>query len=487
MSKVRAGVTSALLCLWLSSPVTAAVQLVPVVPTGLSSPVFVGHAGDGTNRLFIEEQAGFVYVLQPGSSTPTLFLDIHTKVLSGGERGLLGLAFHPAYRTNGRFYVFYTRDGDGAIVIAEYQVSSVDSNVAGATEKILLTIPHPTFGNHNGGMLAFGPDGYLYIGVGDGGSGNDPPSNAQNINVLLGKILRIDVDPVGGLGPYGVPSTNPYAGSIPGRDEIFATGLRNPWRLSFDRGTGQQWVADVGQGAFEEVNTPVPAGANFGWRVYEGSICTGLDPSLCNQASYTFPVAGYSHAGGRCSITGGYVYRGLAGSLPQGAYVYADYCTGEIFSWDGIAQLLVLDTPLNISSLGEDEAGELYVVGLNGSISRIAAVAPPCEFSLIPASQTFGSGGGSGGIAVSAPRGCSYTASTTTPWIHLTGQSDGSENMVRVRFNVGYFVDTHSGQGERTGSITISGQTFVVRQNGANAGSGSRRILGAPVPGVRKR
>jgi hypothetical protein len=240
---------------------------------------------------------------------------------------------------------------------------------------MLLTIPHPVNANHNGGMLAFGPDGYLYIGVGDGGAGNDPPNNAQSLDVLLGKILRIDVDhPDLAAGtPYSAPSGNPFA-SGGGRAEIFAYGMRNPWRFSFDRVTGMQWVADVGQGAREEVDMPIVAGGNYGWRVYEGSVCTNLDPTLCDPSRYRFPVFDYEHTDGRCSITGGYVYRGAQQILPGGTYVYGDYCSGEIFAWDGTRQTVLLHTPDNIASFGEDEQGELYVVALGGSVSRIAQV-----------------------------------------------------------------------------------------------------------------
>ena len=378
-SRTTACVGAAALLLLLAPAALAAIQLTPVVSTGISSPVFVGHAGDDSNRLFIVERGGLIRVLQPGSSAPTTFFNVNaitTKTVGSGEQGLLGLAFHPQYSANGRFFVFYTRAGDGALVIAEYHVSADDPDVADQTEIPLLTIPHPTHTNHNGGMLAFGPDGYLYIGVGDGGSGNDPPNNAQNVNTLLGKILRIDVDPPeGSPGPYVSPSTNPYFGGTPGLDEIFAIGLRNPWRFSFDRGTGQQWVADVGQGAREEVNSSIVNGGNYGWRVYEGFACTGLDPGLCNPANYRFPAFDYAHTGGRCSVTGGYVYRGSQGTLPLGTYVYGDFCTGEIFAWDGVAQSLLLDTGLNISSFGEDEAGEIYVVGLGGTVSKIVSLA----------------------------------------------------------------------------------------------------------------
>src|SRR5687767_3035982 len=211
----------------LSLPLQAAISLTPVVTTGIPSAVFLGNAHDGSNRLFIVQQGGIISVLQPGSNTPTVFLDIHTRISSGSERGLLGLAFHPQYFTNGRFFVFYTRAGDGALVVAEYRVSS-NPNVANMSETVLLTIPHPSFGNHNGGMLAFGPDTYLHIGTGDGGSFNDPGNNAQNIESLLGKILRIDVntpDPIGGT-LYSSPSDNPFVG-VAGRDEIFAFGMRN--------------------------------------------------------------------------------------------------------------------------------------------------------------------------------------------------------------------------------------------------------------------
>jgi len=451
-------VAAALLCL--SVPVSAAVQLTPVVSSGLSSPLFVGHAGDGSDRLFIVERGGIIRVLQPGASTPTVFLDIRTKLVAGGERGLLGLAFHPLYATNGRFFVYYTRAADGAIVLAEYGVSA-DPDVADTAETVLLTIPHPTNTNHNGGMIAFGLDGYLYVGVGDGGSSNDPPNNAQNVNVLLGKILRFDVDlpdPVAGT-VYSSPTDNPYVGET-GRDEIFSIGWRNPWRFSFDRTTWQQWVADVGQGALEEVNTPVENGGNYGWRVYEGSACTNNDPALCVPANYLFPIFDYTHSGGRCSITGGYVYRGAQGALPEGTYVYGDYCTGEIFAWDGTTQSVLLDTTMNISSFGEDEQGELYVVNLGGSISKLVAVAP-CTFDIDPTSRSLGASGGTGSVAVAAGTGCAWTAVSNAAWIHVTSGANGSGNG-----SAGYSVDANQTTSSRTGTLTIAGRTFTVNQGG---------------------
>src|SRR5262245_3574490 len=347
------------------------VQLIPVVD-GLSSPLYVTSARDGSNRLFIVEQTGSVKVLIPGATAPlpTPFLNIASKIVAGGEQGLLGLAFHPQYTSNGRFFVNYTRRPDGATVVSEFRVSAGDPNVADTAERVIITIAQP-FANHNGGWIDFGPDGFLYIGMGDGGSGNDPGNRAQNNNELLGKMLRIDVN-TNGSAPYVSPPTNPFFGSIPGRDEIYATGLRNPFRCSFDRATGMLYAGDVGQGLIEEISI-ITLGGNYGWRVYEGTRCTNLDPPKCVASNYVAPLLEYNHSGGRCSVTGGYVYRGSGNSLPTGAYVYADFCTGEIFMYNGGSTSLIRDTDLPISSFGEDEAGEIYVVGLSGSVHRLAA------------------------------------------------------------------------------------------------------------------
>ena len=443
----------ALTPLVLAHPLFAAIQLTPVV-SGLASPVLVGNAADGSNRLFIVEQGGVIKVLQPNSSTPTVFLDIRAKVVAGGERGLLGLAFHPSYQTNHRFFVYYTQAADGTIVLAEYKTSG-NADIADPTETRLLTIPHPNT-NHNGGMLAFGPDGYLYIGVGDGGGSNDAPNNAQNTSVLLGKILRIDVSVAG---TYSSPASNPFVGRE-GRDEIFAFGLRNPWRFSFDRLTGQQWVADVGQGAFEEVDTPIVLGGNYGWRVYEGFTCTNNDPALCNPANYLSPIFDYPHSGGRCSITGGYVYRGSQGAVPNGTYVYGDYCSGEIFTWANNAQTVSLDTAANISSFGEDEQGELYVVALGGTISRIDPIVS-CTFSISPARTTFPAAPGSGTVTVSAPPGCAWTAASNDSWIAITAGGSGSGNGT-----VTYSVAAYTGRPKnRNGTMTIAGLTFSIKQS----------------------
>jgi glucose/arabinose dehydrogenase len=349
---------------------TSGVRIVlELVAGGLSSPLYVTSAHDSTNRLFIVEQTGRIKVLAANAGTPTVFLDITSRVRAGGEQGLLGLAFHPQFETNRRFFVNYTRRPDGATVIAEYRASASNPNTADSSETMLLTIAQP-FANHNGGMIEFGPDGLLYIGMGDGGSANDPDNRAQNINDLLGKMLRIDVDnSTGGL-PYASPSSNPFFGPTAGRDEIYATGLRNPFRFSFDRLTGQLWAADVGQGQREEIDI-ITRGGNYGWRVFEGARCTGNDPQLCNTLNAVGPVAEYNHTNGRCSITGGYVYRGAKSGLPLGSYVFGDFCTGEMFLLNNGAQTLLLDTQMSISSFGEDEAGEVYVVDLSGSVHRI--------------------------------------------------------------------------------------------------------------------
>lgn len=346
------------------------IALVPVVKGNLENPLFLTHAGDGTGRLFVVEQPGRIRILDPSVLIPTPFLDITDRVLSGGERGLLGLAFHRDFRHNGRLFVNYTRKPDGATVVAEYR-RDASPHEASREERILLVVSQP-YANHNGGMMAFGPDGYLYIGLGDGGSGGDPGNFAQNPNELLGKILRIDVDRGD---PYGIPSDNPFA-VRGGRPEIYAVGLRNPWRFSFDSKTGDLWAADVGQKKWEEVDLVV-RGGNYGWRVMEGLHC--YTPVLfCETTHSIAPVLEYGHDNGRCSITGGYVYRGRAASL-AGRYFYGDYCSGEIFLFSktqaGTASHtpdVGLKTPLRISSFGEDETGELYVLDHAGGVYRIA-------------------------------------------------------------------------------------------------------------------
>jgi Glucose / Sorbosone dehydrogenase len=351
----RSFVVLFLLTLFLFPPSLQAQQRVALEGTvsGLSTPVFFTNAKDGSNRRFVIEQAGRIRVLQPGSSSFTTFLDISSRVLFNGERGLLGLAFHPQFSNNRRFFVNYTRQPDGATVIAEFRVSTTNPNVADPTQTVLLTIPQP-YENHNGGMIEFGPDGQLYIGMGDGGSGNDPQNRAQNLMELLGKMLRLDVD---------------RPGSAP---TIFAYGFRNPWRFSFDRLTGQLYAGDVGQSTREEVDI-VTSGGNYGWRVWEGRSCTNLGPASCSTAGFIPPIIDYQNTGsdGRCSIIGGYVYRGAQGSLPYGAYVFGDLCSGEIFMFKDGVMTVLLDTNFQISSFGEDEAGEIYVVNIGGSVLHL--------------------------------------------------------------------------------------------------------------------
>lgn len=342
--------------------------------SGLNQPVALTHAGD--TRLFITQQIGTVVVYDALGLRATPFLDLRSVVLSGGERGLLSVAFHPHYRENGLFFVYYTnRSGD--IVIARYKVSASDPNIADPTSgTILLTILHPTYANHNGGQLQFGPDGYLYIGVGDGGAGGDPNNHGQDLTQLLGKILRIDVDH-GSL--YSIPTSNPFYARSSARNEIWAYGLRNPWRFSFDRENGDLWIGDVGQDAYEEVDLQ-PAtsvgGEDYGWRRMEGLHCYNPQ-SNCVDPSFVMPVLEYSHAQGACSINGGYRYRGTQIPALRGAYIYGDYCTGDI--WRAVPagttwiSTRLLASGLRISSFGEDISGEIYVLDVvKGSVYRIA-------------------------------------------------------------------------------------------------------------------
>lgn len=341
--------------------------------TGFSSPTEIAHPA-GDSRLFVVQQGGSIKILNSnGTVNATSFLSLpNTVILSGGERGLLGLAFHPNYATNGYFYINYTRAGDGATVIARYSVSTTDANVANATSgTILMTIAQPA-NNHNGGTIKFGPDGFLYIGMGDGGFQGDPDNRAQNINDNLGKILRIDVD---SASPYGIPPTNPYVG-IAGNDEIWSIGMRNPWKFSFNRVNGDLWVADVGQSAAEEINkitSPLPAGLNFGWRCYEGNLVYNSTSGTCPAYAATVaPVTQYGHTGNRCSITGGYAYTGSIYPNFANKYFFADYCTAEIGYLTGTSSTITwaLNPAGSITTFGEDLNGELFAA-VGGTIYKI--------------------------------------------------------------------------------------------------------------------
>jgi glucose/arabinose dehydrogenase len=350
----------------------APVNLRPVVE-GLDRPVVVAHAGDGSGRLFIAQQGGEILVFDGTRLLPVPFLDLSSSVSSGSEQGLLGLAFHPNYETNGLFYVNLT-DAAGDTQILRFTVSA-DANVADPGSVVpLLSVDQP-FANHNGGQLVFGPDGKLWIGLGDGGSAGDPGNRAQSGSTLLGKILRIDVDQ--GV-PYGIPLDNPFVADPAVRDEIWALGLRNPWRFSFDRLTGDLFIADVGQNAWEEVSfEPVTSGGgrNYGWRRMEGAHC--FNPaSNCDDGSLVLPILEYSHSLG-CSITGGYRYRGAEMPERFGTYFFGDFCSGRI--WGGIENVEtgtwtsteLLDSDVLISTFGEDEQGELYVADLGGTLYRM--------------------------------------------------------------------------------------------------------------------
>ena len=360
--------TALLSCLIAASATSAAAQdglrLEPVVED-LEQPVLVTHAGDGSGRLFVVEQTGRILIVDRGDLLENPFLDIRDGVGAGGERGLLGLAFHPAYADNRRYFVHYTRAEDGASVVAEFRVSR-DPNRSRPAGRALLTVEQP-FANHNGGMIAFGPDGFLYIALGDGGSSGDPGNRAQDPDVLLGKILRIDVD---GRRPYAIPEDNPFAAGG-GRPEIYALGLRNPWRFSFDRKKGRLFAGDVGQGRIEEIDV-IRRGRNYGWRILEGSRCFE-PPEDCERRGLKLPRTEYGHGGGRCSVTGGYVYRGREVPALKGTYVFGDYCSGEIFGLRKRNRSVLLDTDLSISSFGEDQASELHVVDHGGAVYRIGA------------------------------------------------------------------------------------------------------------------
>jgi glucose/arabinose dehydrogenase len=368
-------------------PATVTLSLTPFA-TGLTSPVGVYNAGPGDDRLFVIELAGRVRIVQSnGTVMATPFLDISGRVASGGERGLLGLAFHPGYRSNGFFYVNYTNKINGATHISRFSVTG-DANVADpSSELILFTVDQP-FSNHNAGDIHLGPDGLLYIPLGDGGSGGDPGDRAQNMTLLLGKVVRIDVDaaPTGadcvgtGDGQYAIPATNPFRDGAGGTcDEIWAVGLRNPFRSSFDRLTGDFYIADVGQGAREEVNFQPAAsagGENYGWRCFEGNL--PLNTSGCASSGFTFPVFDYDNPGLGCAVIGGYVYRGTLFPALVGRYVFTDLCTGNF--WDMIRDgtgvwRVALHTNLALFgyvSFGEDATGEIYVVHQgNGTLSRL--------------------------------------------------------------------------------------------------------------------
>ncbi len=351
-------------------------EIEPAFPNlTFTSPVDIQNADDGSNRLFVVEQAGVIRVFQndPAATASSVFLDISARVLSGGERGLLGLAFHPDFPDSAYFYVDYTAASPLRTVVSRFSLDAADTSVGDPnSEVVLLTVDQP-HGNHNGGQIRFGPDRKLYIALGDGGSAGDPYGHGQNLSTLLGTLLRIDVDdPDAGLN-YGIPGDNPFVGVAGAREEIFAYGLRNPWRFSFDADSGQLWLADVGQHEYEEIDT-VRAGGNYGWSIMEASSCYPEAP--CDQTGLELPVWEYAHTGGNQSVTGGFVYRGTRTSGLIGKYVYGDYISGRIWSLevetDGtVTNTELVDAPFNIPTFGVDEADDLLIASFDGSIQRL--------------------------------------------------------------------------------------------------------------------
>jgi len=345
-------------------------RLVPVAD-GLKQPVSITNAGD--SRLFVVQQGGMVRIVKDGTLLKDPFLDISDRTKSGGERGLLGLAFPPDYATSGHFYVYYT-DPRGESTLSRFSVTPGNPDRADPTsEEVLLTQEQP-YSNHNGGQIAFGPDGYLYLGLGDGGSGGDPQGNGQNLGVLLGKLLRLDVS---GDEGYKVPPSNPFVATAGARSEIWAYGLRNPWRFSFDRETGDLYIADVGQDAFEEVDfqpADSKGGENYGWNIMEATHCYAA--STCDQTGLTLPIIEYPHGPQwGTSISGGYLYRGEAVPALVGRYVFADFTSGRVWSAsreDGWEMKPLFETGFNVSTFGEDAEGELYVADYtSGLIYRV--------------------------------------------------------------------------------------------------------------------
>jgi glucose/arabinose dehydrogenase len=493
-----------LVVLLVGSAGSAAAQLPSIravdVVAGLSSPVAFVQDPTDSHTQFVVQQGGRILALRSGVVDPIDFLNISSLVLFSGERGLLGLAFAPDYATSGRFFVNYVNTG-GNTVIARYKRSTVNPLVADPATHFELLWPGGNrfiaqpFPNHKGGNLMFGPDGYLYIGLGDGGSGDDPLNNAQNPNSLLGKMLRIDInvpdfDTIG----YQIPPDNPFVDNIPipALDEIWAFGLRNPWRFSFDDpargGNGALIIADVGQNHYEEIDYE-PAGQggrNYGWSTYES---VHLNPAVQVTPAYTpvtNPIFEYDHSVGS-SITGGFVYRGGAlGAAFDGRYFFADL-TGRVWSvgvstggtgegnfFDLVEHTAALGGGSNlglISSFGVDAAGELYI--LSYSRNRIFKIAGPCTFSVSPTSSTFGPAGGSGAIAVTTQPGCSWTGASLNGFVHVTSGTPGSGSGA---LNYSVFPSTGAPNAttpDRSGTIAVAGQTVSVSQTGCSFSVGA--------------
>ena len=443
-----------------------------------AEPIELTHAGDGSGLVYVAEKAGRVRAVNPATNTAETVLDIASLVRNSGEQGFLGMAFHPSFAANGYLYVHYTGRTNGVAgttVVARYTRSAATPAVFDpASAQVVLTLNQP-FSTHNGGKLAFGPDGYLYLSLGDGGDANDPGNRAQNRTLLFGKMLRLDVDhPAGGLA-YGIPPTNPFAGNTAGyREEIYAYGLRNTFRFSFDRATGTLWAADVGQSAYEEINL-VTSGGNFGWRVAEGLHCN-IPSTGCDRTGFTDPVYEYDHTANDCSVTGGFVYRGTRNPDLAGSYVFGDYCTGNLWalSYDGTTatRRTLATIGFGLLSFGEDAAGDLYTLSDDGRIRRFVATATAAE----------------GAPAVAAPQ---LRLATANPFrdravIDVTPAASGRVRMTltdALGRDLAVLLDADVAAGERrpvvVGGADLAPGVYLVRLATADGGRATLRLARA--------
>ena len=488
----------------LAGPAVAASIMFTALPGNLSSPVHVTNAHDGSNRLFVVEQTGTIRIYKDGALLATPFLDVSGLISPGGEQGLLSVAFHPDYANNGFFYIYYVNKtpSPGNPTVARYHVSSNPDVADPTSAQILLTVPHPVNTNHNGGQLYFSPlDGYLYMGTGDGGSGGDPPNNAQNLNLLLGKMMRFDVNGTGTVpcgqstpAPYAIPADNPFVGAA-GCDEIWAYGLRNPFRFSFDRVTGDLLIGDVGQNLYEEIDfqpSTSAGGENYGWRRMEGFHC--YDPAPCNDGTLTLPILEETHADGWCAIIGGMRYRGTAIPALDGVYLYSDNCLGDVYAatqaGDGTwTRSLLKATSFLTSSFGEDEAGEVYLVDLGGKVYRIdpSPYPAPTIASLSPAAVIAGDPGfaltvnGTGFVYGSVARWNGSDRPTTfVSASRLTVAIPAADIAAVGTASVNVFTPTPGGGTSSSQTVNIN-QTFLDVPEGAFAGQYIQAVYDAGV------
>jgi uncharacterized protein (TIGR03437 family) len=448
------------------------------VATGIAGPTDIQTPGDGSGRLFVLQQSGVIRIVKNGSVLSTPFLDIHTKTTGDGERGLLGLAFPPGFAQKQRFYIDYT-DLNGDTVIAQYRLTSNPDVADPASEIVLLHITQP-FANHNGGQVRFGPDGYLYIGMGDGGSAGDPMGNGQKLGTLLGKLLRIDVESA--PGQVRIPPDNPFVNQPGARGEIWAYGLRNPWRFTFDRANHDLWIADVGQDTYEEIDLQPAAshgGENYGWNRMEGMHCFMAG---CSMQGLTLPIAEYPHTDGACSITGGFRYRGSLSPGLRGTYIYGDLCNGRIsgLEWNGSAwaSRLLLASNFSITTFGEDEAGEVYVADAKaGTIYRIeGSRAPRFNAASVTNAASFAGGMVAGSLATAFAAGVrDATGVSVAGQVPLPGSLGGVSVMVAGISAPVYAIANVGGQEQVTFQVPweIAGRTsapvVITRDGNASA------------------